>query len=146
MMYPYRFLAILPLAFSLLACTPSISTRGHMLDADEIASLKPGATTRAEVLQNLGTPTSTSTFDADVWYYIGQKAEKRAFMTDAVREHQVVALAFGPSGVLEAMVRRGSSDFKNITPLSRSTPSAGKKLGFLEQLVGNLGKFNKPVK
>ena len=33
-------------------------------------------------------------------------------------------------------------DSRPVDPTARETPSAGKELGFMEQLIGNLGKFN----
>jgi hypothetical protein len=33
-------------------------------------------------------------------------------------------------------------DGKEITPVARATPAPGRELSFLEQLIGNLGKFN----
>src|SRR6266404_2338901 len=34
------------------------------------------------------------------------------------------------------------ADSRPVDPSPRETPSAGKELGFVEQLLGNLGKFN----
>jgi hypothetical protein len=33
-------------------------------------------------------------------------------------------------------------DGKEVTPVARATPAPGRELSFLEQLIGNLGKFN----
>ena len=41
--------------------------RGNMLDADKLAEIKPGTTTREEVATRLGTPTQICTFDENVW-------------------------------------------------------------------------------
>ncbi|MBI3199515.1 MAG: outer membrane protein assembly factor BamE, partial [Rhodospirillales bacterium] len=39
--------------------------------------------------------------------------------------------------------RWGMQDGKPIEPVARVTETRGKELGFLEQIFGNIGRFNK---
>jgi outer membrane protein assembly factor BamE (lipoprotein component of BamABCDE complex) len=125
-----------------MGCTPGIVTRGHFVDEDMVKKLTVGKQGKTDVLLLLGSPSTTSTFDKNIWFYIGQKTQKVAFFTPDVVAHQVVALSFNPTTeVLDALVLKGMDDKKDLTPIRESTPTAGKRLTVLEQLVGNLGKW-----
>src|SRR6266851_2114109 len=57
-------------ASALAACAPTVDQRGNLPEADKVAEIRPGATTRDEVAKILGTPSSTAVFDNKTWYYI----------------------------------------------------------------------------
>ena len=90
----------------------------------------------------LGTPTSVGTFDQNVWYYIGQKTEKVAFFQPSVMERRVVVVHFDDSGVVKEMKQLDASDGQEVEIVDRSTPTAGRELSFLEQMLGNVGRFS----
>ena len=52
------------------------------------------------------------------------------------------AKGFDDQGVVRAVDHKVLQDGKEITPVARATPAPGRELSFLEQLIGNLGKFN----
>jgi hypothetical protein len=49
---------------------------------------------------------------------------------------------FNDQGVVTAVDHKILEDGKEVTPVARATPAPGRELSFLEQLIGNLGKFN----
>jgi outer membrane protein assembly factor BamE (lipoprotein component of BamABCDE complex) len=128
----------------LVGCSTSVDQRGNLPDQDRLAEIKPGVTTREQVQQLLGTPSSTSTFDDSTWYYISKKTEQWAFLSPDTIEQKVVAVDFDTSGVVRDVRQRGLDDAKEVAMVERTTPTPGKTLGFLEQLFGNLGRFNTP--
>ena len=129
-------------ALSLASCAKTIDQRGNLPTDDKLAEIQVGSTTRDEVSRLLGTPSSTSTFDEKTWYYISKKTEQFAFLTPDLLDQQVVAVSFDDSGIVRGVTRHGMDDRRDITPVARSTPAAGKELSFIEQLIGNVGKFN----
>ena len=54
----------------------------------------------------------------------------------------VYVVNFDDQGVVKAVDHKALEDGKEITPVARATPAPGSELSFLEQLIGNLGKFN----
>jgi outer membrane protein assembly factor BamE (lipoprotein component of BamABCDE complex) len=119
-------------------------TRGFVPNDDELARLEPGRQTRDDVLQLLGTPASQGVFDADQsWYYVVRKTHKFAFFEPEVLEQRVVVVQFDGSGQLAEVRRYSFEDGIVIDPVTRTTPSPGKELTFIEQLIGSVGKFNK---
>ena len=49
---------------------------------------------------------------------------------------------FTDEGVVKAVDHKVLQDGKEVSPVVRATPAPGRELSFLEQLIGNLGKFN----
>jgi outer membrane protein assembly factor BamE (lipoprotein component of BamABCDE complex) len=129
-------------ALVLTGCSTFIDQRGNLPEEDRLAQIQPGVSTREQVQQILGTPSSTSTFDDTTWYYISKKTEQWAFLAPDTIDQKVIAIDFDSSNVVRDIRRRGLDDAKEVAMVDRETPTPGKTLGFFEQLFGNLGKFN----
>ena len=129
-------------ALALAACQPTIDQRGNLPDKTKVAEIEPGVTTKEMVSQILGSPSSVSTFSDKTWYYISRRTEQTAFFDPEVLDQQVVVVGFDDGGVVRDVQHLNLADGRPIAPVARETPSAGRELGFVEQLIGNLGKFN----
>lgn len=125
----------------MVACAPTHSTRGNYLIAEDIQILQPGASTRFDVLNLLGTPTSKAVFDKDTWYYVGLKTEKESFFDERVTERQVYKIAFDESGIVQS-INKVDDEALDIPLASRITPTSGNEVTFLQQVLGNIGKYN----
>jgi outer membrane protein assembly factor BamE (lipoprotein component of BamABCDE complex) len=108
-----------------------------------LAQIQPGKTSRDEVQALLGTPSATATFGGESWQYISARTETTAFFKPEVKERKVVSITFDRSGLVKDVVQRGLEDGIAVDAVERETPTAGKELSILEQLVGNIGKFSK---
>ena len=136
--------ALLGSALLLSACAPALQTHGYRADAEALAQIQPGQTSREQVLQLLGSPSALSAFDGQAWYYITQRTEQRSFYQQNVVGQDVVAIAFDEQGMVAAVDRRGLDDARQVALVERETPTVGNELGILEQFVGNIGRFNLP--
>ncbi|MBN8521233.1 MAG: outer membrane protein assembly factor BamE [Alphaproteobacteria bacterium] len=134
----------LVLGLMMAACTPTQATRGNMVDPDRMAELVPGISTRQNVLQTLGSPTTVAPFDDTIWYYIGQKTEQRGVLDPEVIEQKVVVVAFTPEGTVELVEPIDASQI-NVPIARRKTPTGGNEVTVMQQLMGNLGRFNRPA-
>ena len=123
------------------ACTPTVAQRGNTLENYQVDEIVPGVHTRSDVLRLLGSPTTQATFDENIWYYIGRTTEKHGIMDPEVVEERVVAVTFTQDGIVE---RIGDINGEKIdVPLSDdSTPTHGNDLTIMQQLLGNVGRFN----
>lgn len=135
-----RTLAALAFAALLAACSPTVQEHGQRLNEADLAALRPGVTTREEVAQILGSPSTVDPFDPNTWIYVTQKMEKVAFRTD-LKDQQVLVLRFDERGVLRTVETRGIEQAARIEPVADRTPTRGAELGLLEQLIGNIGRF-----
>lgn len=139
--------ALLAAGLALGGCNLGFTeTRGFVPSEDDLARLEPGRQTREDVQQLLGTPASQGVFDAEQsWYYIVRKTYRFAFMEPDLLEQRVVVVQFDGEGQLAEVRRYSVEDGIIIDPVTRVTPSPGKELTFIEQLIGSVGKFNKPA-
>ena len=136
-----RPLAAVILTLGLVACASSFATRGHVTDEEDLATLTPGQTTLAEVQETLGSPSTTGTFNGRVWYYMMERTESLAFLKPKVVERQIVAIVFDESEVVADIVTYTEADGEEVQIVSRVTPTAGNELSLLQQLFGNIGRF-----
>lgn len=126
----------------LTACSPTINQRGNLADPELLSQITPGVATRNDIESLLGSPSSISTFGDNTWYYISARIETLAFYEPSVREQQVIAIDFDENGIVKGVHRYDLSDAREIEVVKRVTPTSGKKLTILQQLVGNFGRFS----
>jgi outer membrane protein assembly factor BamE (lipoprotein component of BamABCDE complex) len=128
---------------ALCGCAATVDKRGNLPDPDKLAAIRPGATTKDEVVKILGTPSSIGVFNDKSWYYISRRTEQLAFFDPDVLDQQVYIVNFDDRGVVKALDHRDLKDGREITPAPGATPAPGRELTFLEQIIGNVGRFNK---
>ncbi|HWA42890.1 MAG TPA: outer membrane protein assembly factor BamE [Hypericibacter adhaerens] len=124
-------------------CSPTIDTRGNLPDADNVLKIQPGIDTKNEVAQLLGSPSTTGTFNDNKWYYISTRTRSVAFLEPEIEDQQVLIVSFDKTGVVDDLKVLGLEDAKQIEPNERVTPTLGRELTIIQQLLGNLGRFNK---
>jgi outer membrane protein assembly factor BamE (lipoprotein component of BamABCDE complex) len=132
--------AVLAVAITLglSGCTTGIGEtlyNGYVLDKDSL-DLIPEGSSREQVLLSMGTPSTTATFDGEVFYYISQKRERPvAFMKPRLVEQTVVAVYFNKEGTVARRAVYSLQDGKVFDTISRTTPTGGRDLTFLQQLL-----------
>jgi outer membrane protein assembly factor BamE (lipoprotein component of BamABCDE complex) len=127
---------------ALAACSVPIDQRGNLPDKAALDQLKPGVTDKATVTRLLGSPSSIAQFDTNTWYYISQKSKTVAFFKPDLLDQEVVAIDFDKDGLLRDIRHRGMQDAQAVAPNPNATPAPGREFSFIEQLIGNFGKFS----
>ena len=117
-------------------------TRGNKLDIDTLRQLVPGTSTRSDVTALLGTPTTKATFDDTQWIYIAQVTRPVIAGTQTVLRQTVYVLSFDSTGVLKGIAEKSLKDSQPVEVVARTTPSPGSESSFLQELLGNVGKFS----
>lgn len=130
------------MGFALAACSPSVDTRGNLADKDRLQQITPGVSTRDDVASLLGTPSTMGTFDPNTWYYIGARTEKTAFFRPDTVERKVVVVKFDEAGTVADVHQLDQTAGKEVELVERTTPTAGRDLNFIEQMLGNVGRFS----
>jgi len=142
----YRRLALagvgLAVALTAAGCAPRIDQRGNKPDEEQVVLINPGVDDKNRVSELIGTPSTISTFDDRTWYYISKRTETTAFFDPEVKDQEVLAIAFDEGGVVESMRVYGQEDGRTIAYVDRTTPTEGNELTIMQQLLGNLGRFN----
>lgn len=140
----YRKIIISGLAASVIvSCAPVIAQRGNMLETHQLQQITAGTSTQSDVLQILGSPTTQSTFNNNIWYYIGQETQKRGILDDQVTKERVFSVTFNDEGVVDA-IEEVTGDREEVPYAKTKTATHGNDYTFMQQLLGNLGRFNAP--
>jgi len=124
------------------SCAAMVEQRGNLPVPEKLAAVEPGVTNKDEVIKILGSPSSVSVFNDKSWYYISRRTGQTAFFEPDVLDQQVFIVNFDDQGVVKTVDHKGVQDAKAIDPVPRATPAPGRELTFLEQVIGNVGKFN----
>lgn len=134
-----------PLALAALlmsACDTMTDIRGFSPAPGAVDKLEIGTQSREDVQRLIGTPSAVATFNPNVWYYISEKQEAWGPSKPWISEQSVIQVAFNESGRVQTIKYYDLKDAQNITMVSRITPTSGKELTVLEQILGNVGKFS----
>lgn len=116
--------------------------RGNRIDPAVLKELTPGTSTRADATALLGSPSSKATFDDNTWIYISETTQTRVGRTPGVTSQDVTTLTFNAAGTLLSVQQLDQEAGRSVDVVSRVTPSPGSEASFLQQLLGNVGKFN----
>jgi len=127
---------------ALAACSIPIDQRGNLPEKAVLEQIQPGVTDKATVTRLLGSPSSIAAFDTNTWYYISQKSKTIAFFKPDLLDQEVVAVDFDKDGLVREIRHRGMQDAHAVTPNPNATPAPGREFSFMEQLIGNFGKFS----
>lgn len=121
---------------SISGCTTEQTlNQGYVVDEDAL-KLVPVGSSREQVLLTLGTPSTTATFDNEVFYYISQKRERTlAFMKPRLVGQNVLAIYFDKDGTVERIANYTLKDGHPFDMISRTTPTGGKDQTFLGQIL-----------
>jgi outer membrane protein assembly factor BamE (lipoprotein component of BamABCDE complex) len=143
-----RRVAYAALAFTLLGspvlslggCAPINSYRGFQaVDADP-KDVKVGEDTKSTVRGRLGSPSATSTFDSNIWYYVNSVQARVAFRRPQTVSRNVTAITFNKeTEQVEKVDLLTLKDGKVVAFNGRETPTRGREMTVLEQLLGTVG-------
>ncbi|MGV8928202.1 MAG: outer membrane protein assembly factor BamE [Brevundimonas sp.] len=126
-------------------CAPTVGQNGFQAIDTKPTDIVAGTDTRQTVLARLGTPSTTSTFERDnVWYYISQVTEKYTYNRPQVTQRSVTEITFNDAGEVAEVRTLGLSDGQHLAMNDRETPTRGRQLTILEQLLGNVGRGQLP--
>ncbi|WP_409020700.1 outer membrane protein assembly factor BamE [Brevundimonas vesicularis] len=139
-------IAALSLAAVTGACAPVVASQGFQAIDAKPQDIVAGTDTKETVLARLGSPSTTSTFESDsVWYYINQVTERYTYNLPKVSQRSVTEIVFDENTDVVAAVRTlGLEDGREIAMNDRETPTRGRSLTILEQLLGNVGRGQLP--
>ena len=129
------------LALGLGACAQDIRIRGNIPESEMVSKINPGIHSRIDIQSLLGSPSTVSTFQDSKWYYIGQKTTQFAFFEQEVLERSVLVVSFDAAGMVVTTQTYTLEDGQAIDPVDRITPTEGRDLSVLQQLLGNIGKY-----
>lgn len=128
----------------LASCSPMVDSRGYSNEGGDMSQIMVGVTRAEDVAAVLGSPTTRSNFGEEVWYYVSQRQERVGMFAPKVTEQHVMAISFDSSQVVSNVSEFTKEQGKPVQLVSKTTPTEGHDFTFVEQMLGNLGRFNAP--
>jgi outer membrane protein assembly factor BamE (lipoprotein component of BamABCDE complex) len=108
--------------------------RGYILPEGALEQIPLGAP-QDQVLIVLGTPSTVATVSGEAFYYISQRTEQKlAFMPQDITNQRVVAVYFDKDRRVRRLANYGLKDGKVFDFVSRTTPSGGAELSYLNYI------------
>ena len=123
-------------------CSPIIESHGYAPDDTALSEIAVGQDTKGSVRRKVGRPGTTGVFSQEGWYYVASTVETYIYHEPKVTDRRVVAIEFDPNELVTAVSVYGLEDGRVIDLQTRTTPTHGRKLTVLQQLLGNIGRFN----
>lgn len=136
--------ALLAMAGLLASCQPMVDNRGHTTDVEDFKQIIIGQSRNDDVIALLGNPTTRSAFGDETWYYINERQETFGFLAPEVADQNVTAINFDANHVVTGIETYKKEDGKPVQLVSKTTPTEGRHLTAIEQLLGNVGRFSAP--
>lgn len=127
---------------AIAGCSPQTYSGGNKPLTEKLTQIKPGEQTRSQVRDLLGTPSSRSLYGQETWFYISLSKETVAFFAPEETERTIYAVAFDEQGMVQTVSQLNKEDGKEIVISGKKTPTAGHNMSIVEQMVGNIGRFN----
>lgn len=119
--------------------TSEVLNQGYVVDQTAL-DLTPVGSSREQVLLSLGTPSTTATFDNEVFYYVSQRRVRGAmFMKPKLVDQSVLAVYFDEEGTVGRIANYTLQDGKVFDMITRTTPTGGLDRSFLAQVLSGVG-------
>jgi outer membrane protein assembly factor BamE (lipoprotein component of BamABCDE complex) len=139
----HAIVAVLLSAVCLGGCAPKVDNIGHINVRKDTSKIVVGESYKQDVMRWLGSPSTKSDFGEETWYYIAATREAYGFFKPETTDQYVTRIQFDKDGKVIEVKSYTLQDSKQIAVQEDITPTEGQHLGFWEQMMGNVGKFNR---
>lgn len=128
-------------ALVITACNPTLRTHGYRYTDGEVPEILVGQDTEATLLATLGSPSVRGTFEENTWYYITDTREYLSYLRPNTLARRVIAVTFDENGTVANVEEFDAGDARRVDYVSRTTPTRGRELTIIEQVLGNVGRL-----
>ncbi|MEM7497304.1 MAG: outer membrane protein assembly factor BamE [Pseudomonadota bacterium] len=132
-------LAALAFVVALPGCAAVVTTHGYAPPEEMVATVVEGVDTRGSVRRKIGRPGATGTFTEDGWYYVSTTVSKQGFFAPEIVDRRIIAVEFNDVDRVTSVRRYGLADGQIVDLETRTTPTFGRELTILQQVLGNVG-------
>ena len=128
------------LFFQLNSCGLKVTENHGQIYEENIdfQELQVGKTTKKEIVELLGSPSTTSNFDDEqTWIYVSSEFKKFIFLDGSNTDQKILILSFNQK-TLENKELLSKNDINNIKHEETLTDSRGKKISWIKEFFTNL--------
>jgi outer membrane protein assembly factor BamE (lipoprotein component of BamABCDE complex) len=136
---PFLLGAMVAGALALGGCTRVVAHQGFVLEDTLVSAIQPGTDTKDSVMNTLGRPSFTGSFDQNDWYYFSRDTKNMAYNGPHPEKQTVLHIRFDAKGNVATVDRRGMEQVASIHPSGDRTPTLGSRRSLFDELFGNIG-------
>ena len=146
-----KILYIIILSLIVANCTfkPVVKHHGVPFLEKKQSSLVINKTNKNDIIKILGSPSTKSKFDNDIWIYIERKqtqSKLKNFGKMKIYENNILVLDIDNYGVLKKKEFYNKEDMKNITVVEATTDGGYKRNSFIYDFMSSMRqKINDPL-
>ena len=126
----------------LASCSKNVESVGYLVNKSALDSIKVNKSSKQEVLDILGEPTTKSAFAPEVYYYIGRQYEQVAFLTPKLKEQKVVSIEFNQKDIVNNIQIYDQNNANSLNYDADKVKFEGNKVSAFKQVFENIGKFS----
>ncbi|NOX72690.1 MAG: outer membrane protein assembly factor BamE [Alphaproteobacteria bacterium] len=126
----------------LAGCAATFANHGYAPTDTELEDIIVGVDSRNSVEETIGRPSSTGVLREGGWYYVSSRVKNFAYRRPEVIDRQLVAISFDKRGIVTNIERFTLENGRVITLNRRITKTGIKGVSFIQQMLGNVGRFN----
>ena len=126
----------------LTSCSVEIEEHGKRIGKDLLDKIVPGSTQKQQVLSILGAPSTETDFGNKAWFYVASNNRKTALFGDKLLSRSIIKIMFNDKNTVTKITTLTEKDQNTVEHNQEKTPTAGQEIGILQQLLGNVGRFN----
>jgi len=137
-----RVALLLILTVIMAGCVSTRNRHGYVIERGESElTATVGLDSKDSIIARYGEPSVRPPMDDDVWYYISTATNARAFYNADTTNRSIVAFKFDEEGKVMEIAQYSLEDGIPVNLVDRETPTRGKELTILEQLLGSVGQL-----
>lgn len=146
-MKKYNWLFGLILVLVLAGCYPTVDHRGFNPEQMQIDNIQKGISTKENVQEILGSPSTTSLFPVEGknwtnWYYIYRKTETTSFFEPKVVDQITVKITFDERNIVQDINHQKGVQGEQIKASKERTESTGYESSAMKDIFGNFNKYS----
>lgn len=138
-------LVITTLILLVCGCISQEQNYGYEKDVHSISKLKINNSSKENVIALLGSPSTISSLDENIWYYINVKTIKKSILKPKVVAQDVLKLTF-KNNILKKIEEHSNKTKKYIKFNESKTKVEGNETNLIKDTLYNMGRFNKDRK
>ncbi len=129
------------LCLAIGACTPISRSHGFVAAKENPADVETGVDSKTSVLAKYGSPSTTSIFEENKWYYVSELQEQLGYLRPNTQSRSITSIRFSADGIVDDVNIYTMDDGNLVSLIGRETPTRGRELTVLEQLLGTVGRL-----
>ena len=135
----FKYFLILSILIVNQSCVYKKVVNGQLPNVDLVKSLEVGKDKRKTVINILGSPSFIGEYNDNSIYYAKIDSKQIAFLKPDIVNQNILQIEFDNNNTLKNIYLFNKDDGVDISMSDLETKTTGKKIGLVEQLLGNLG-------